>query len=446
MEGCRLSKSWLGKSKDRPSVISDSDCSGADSGYPEVDPNGPAFLSYRSGDGSDLAYSLSWALRAHGVPVWVDETDLPPGDVDARLAQALGAGLSAGILLATPGVAASRVIKRVEAPRLHALHEASENFALAVASTLPSADDDQHLDFSAPDRLLERPPGELQRLKHFDVRSHQDQLEFAVQMALWRMEKFRSGESRDLVIDIETRNVPRATGRRSSLVVRMKPPPEGRRSPEPESWEWVASFLSALPRLVDCAQSEKIQVVGGGHLSLGFSIGASLPVTDPWTLVAVDREGEEWSVSRSSSSPRALSESVIQMNPNGSTLAAFVDAVWSEGDDSAFRDLLKATGDVKTAVVFRREDTGFMDAQAGSALVLQTATRLRELAAQSGTTRLGLCLRTPFQVAILLGQLLNTLEVTLYEWDDSGGGGVYVEAITVASGRGGGLYTKVAAG
>lgn len=411
-----------------------------------VDPTGPAFLSYRSVDGSELAHSLSWALRAHGVPVWVDETDLPPGDVDARLAQALDAGLSAGVLVVTPEVGRSRVIKQIEAPRLHSLHEASDDFALAVASTLPATDDERHIDFAAPDYLLERPPGELQRLKHFDVRSFRDRLEFAVQMALWRMEKFRSSDSKTLVVDIETRNVPVAAARRSPLVVRMKPPREGRRSPEPESWEWIASFLSALPRLMDSAQPERIQVVGGGHLSLGFAIGAALPVTGAWKLVALDRLGEEWSTSRVFSSPPVMSESVTQVNPDGSTLAAFVDAVWSKGGDSGFRSLLDVTGDVKAAVVLRRESTGFMEAQEGMALVFETATRLRELAAEAGTSRLRLCLRTPFQFAILLGQLLNTLEVTLYEWDDGSGEDVYREAITVASGRGSGLFTEVAEG
>jgi hypothetical protein len=38
----------------------------------------------------------------------------------------------------------------------------------------------------------------------------------------------------------------------------------------------------------------------------------------------------------------------------------------------------------------------------------------------------------------MLGRSLNTLEITLYEWDDAGAISRYVETATVASGRGGG--------
>ena len=59
-----------------------------------VDPLGPVFISYRQSDGTDVAVGLAWALRAAGVPVWHDQTDLPPGDTNRRLAQALASGLS----------------------------------------------------------------------------------------------------------------------------------------------------------------------------------------------------------------------------------------------------------------------------------------------------------------------------------------------------------------
>jgi len=56
----------------------------------------------------------------------------------------------------------------------------------------------------------------------------------------------------------------------------------------------------------------------------------------------------------------------------------------------------------------------------------------------ASTHRVHLFLRTPFPIALLLGRPLNTLEVTLYEWDDTGVAPRYVEVATVASGRGGG--------
>jgi len=47
-----------------------------------------------------------------------------------------------------------------------------------------------------------------------------------------------------------------------------------------------------------------------------------------------------------------------------------------------------------------------------------------------------LFLRVPFPVAVLLGRSLNTLEVTLFEWDDAASVTRYIPVATAASGRG----------
>jgi SMODS-associated and fused to various effectors sensor domain len=70
--------------------------------------------------------------------------------------------------------------------------------------------------------------------------------------------------------------------------------------------------------------------------------------------------------------------------------------------------------------------------------VTDLAQRIRACAAQAATHRVHLFLRVPFPIAALLGRTLNTLETTLYEWDDTSTIPRYVETVTVASGRGGG--------
>lgn len=45
----------------------------------------------------------------------------------------------------------------------------------------------------------------------------------------------------------------------------------------------------------------------------------------------------------------------------------------------------------------------------------ETASRLHKLSRENGNAELHLLLRVPFPVAVLLGRLLNTLHVTLYE-------------------------------
>src|SRR5690349_12520658 len=83
-----------------------------------VDPHGPVFVSYRQSDGTELAVALAWLLRAAGVPVWHDQTDLPPGDTDSRLQAALADGLSGGVLVVTREIEHSSVVRDIELQQL----------------------------------------------------------------------------------------------------------------------------------------------------------------------------------------------------------------------------------------------------------------------------------------------------------------------------------------
>ena len=76
--------------------------------------------------------------------------------------------------------------------------------------------------------------------------------------------------------------------------------------------------------------------------------------------------------------------------------------------------------------------------EAADILVADLGERMRGCAGVASTHRVHLFLRTPFPIAVLLGRTLNTLEATLYEWDDTGDIPRYVKAATVAAGRGGG--------
>lgn len=100
-----------------------------------VDSHGPVFLSHRRSDGGPLAHELAWELRGIGVPVWHDLTDLPPGDTRRRLEEALGGGLSGSVLIVTPEIQDSEVVREIELPWLIDLEEHSEfTFAYRVDS------------------------------------------------------------------------------------------------------------------------------------------------------------------------------------------------------------------------------------------------------------------------------------------------------------------------
>lgn len=116
------------------------------------DPADPIFISYRQSDGTKTCAELAWLLRGGGIPVWQDKDDLPPGDTEESLRQAIGDGISGGVLVTTPEVAKSDVVKRVEAPLLFASHKAHPSFALGIANAVER--EPGKIDYSAPERLL----------------------------------------------------------------------------------------------------------------------------------------------------------------------------------------------------------------------------------------------------------------------------------------------------
>jgi hypothetical protein len=132
----------------------------------------------------------------------------------------------------------------------------------------------------------------------------------------------------------------------------------------------------------------------------------------------------------------------FECRDGGDTVAVFVDMVPTPApvptfdqhvSHHAYRGVLRV-GQIRPAPLHP-------DAAAGTADDI--ANRIRRAAAASGTNRVDLFLRVPFPMAVLLGRRLNTLEVTLYEWEDGGPVPGYLKMATVAAGRGGGPVVNI---
>ncbi|WNV83907.1 toll/interleukin-1 receptor domain-containing protein [Umezawaea sp. Da 62-37] len=118
----------------------------------------PVFLSYRHSDGDLLAERAAWAHRAYGVPVWHDQTHLPPGNFKRRLDEALKSGLSGAVLLITPDLADSDIVRNLELPLLLKL-EADSAFTFAIGNTITGPNGS--LDYDAPDRFFPQEESKL---------------------------------------------------------------------------------------------------------------------------------------------------------------------------------------------------------------------------------------------------------------------------------------------
>jgi hypothetical protein len=100
-----------------------------------TDPTGPIFLSYKRERATEAGLLVD-ALRDHGVPTWQDVSDLPSGVTETSLVEVLSdPGTSGAVLLVTPEVEGSSVIRKVEVPHIFGRAATRDGFfAVPVAA------------------------------------------------------------------------------------------------------------------------------------------------------------------------------------------------------------------------------------------------------------------------------------------------------------------------
>ena len=214
-------------------------------------------------------------------------------------------GLSGAVLLVTPDIGASNVVKDIELPHLLAL-ETEGAFTLSIASSIGA--ESGILDYSAPDRLLSQTVPILRGLRQDPALTSKDIADIARSHCRQRMEALREDiEAAGQVIEInlQTRIPPSATGPHGDLVVRLRPPVPSDRRPNRQGLEDLRLFLGDLPHLLEIAGARHARLSGGAHLSVAFALGAALPTTLLGDVDVVDTAGHTWTFSDNAPAPAA---------------------------------------------------------------------------------------------------------------------------------------------
>ncbi|TXK11142.1 SAVED domain-containing protein [Microbacterium wangchenii] len=388
-----------------------------------VDVRGPIFLSYRHFDGAPIVAPLAWLLRAGGVPVWRDQDDLPPGDTDDRLAQALSDGLSGGVLVITPDIVNSRVVRQIEAEQLIRLHQSDPRFQLLIANHV--LDDSGKVDYGAPDRLLSRP---MEELRGVDQRGTDEaELLRLVKSAIsHRMTQHRGivEQSEHFDLTVQTRNVPQVYDRTGAqLDIRVRPSTH-ERLPNPDGLRDLQRTLTLLPDAVVTAGAKRVRISGGAHLSVAYAIGAALPSSRVGWVTVVDQRDAEWlGTSEAGFAPSPLVKCTIRPATLAEGVAArvlaYVDLLPTRSDGAFDRFLENANATYGSVAVIQHATPQRLAPQSADSIVAEIAAHIRELSGANDNAEVDLLLRCPFPVAILLGRLSNTLRVRVFEWDDS---------------------------
>lgn len=415
-----------------------------------VDAAGPTFLSHRSDDGTDVARDVARRFRSSGVPVWLDVDDQPPGDITGRLAEALGGGLGGGVVVVTPNVVKSSVVREQELPQLLALAR-DPAFTAAIVNEIADPSDPKKVDRSKAKELLDPDDDhpELAGLKQYSsIDGTLDQL--GAWFARRRLDVLRATRPTDpLTIDIQTRVAAAAYTSRADLVFRSAPPPDGQRVPSPVVWADLQRFLGWLPHVVANVRPPEIVLSGGSHLSTAIALGAALPETVGMP-VAVTTAGATWRLATGGLTRRErlpfigiAPGSRTLTHGSGPALAVFVDVAHSESPVDTFgawaRDHRSLFG--RAIVISQRRH---LEPDTGPAMARAIANDIRRDARALDTRDVLLFVRATWQLAVLLGMSLNTLTLRLYEWEDATAPPSYVPTAVVRSGAGGSPVIEVA--
>lgn len=392
----------------------------------DVKPRDPVFISYRHSDGFEIATSLAWSLRAAGIPVWRDVDDLPPGDTDARLEQAIDEGISGAVIVITPDVSKSRVVREVEVPRLLERHREFPAFALGIVNAVVLSDG--RVDYSAPDRLLELTKPELIGVdqRGADV----DGVQAITRQMLWhRVAAVRPELTRrdgELRISLQTRNTPQVYDRTDAdLDVRIRPSAH-EKLPSAQGLEELRHALHLLPDAVTRAGAQSVRIDGGAHLSVALAVGAGIPSTRAGRMVVVDSRGARWESTTEAQlfdlpRLRVSREAVGTGAPRAERpeVAVYVD-LQQPASDAAFDRFLATRGSRLSAWQHLTPvSAGLLDAADGGNIAAEAAATIRDLSMRHGNALVHLIYRGPFGVAVLIGRLTNSLRFVAYEWDES---------------------------
>ncbi|WP_200950698.1 SAVED domain-containing protein [Arthrobacter sp. Soil762] len=418
--------------------------------------DGPVFISYRQTDGTDHAARLEHLLRATGLVVWRDYRDLRAGTTTDRLEQALTQGLSAAVLVVTPDIVYSEIVRERELPRLLQLDE-DPDFSLSIANTVPRRGSSSKCDYEAPDRFLRLSPKRtLADKKQSNMLDSMGDLDIARDLLMHRIEqrkpRFRT-ENRAFTIRVQSRPTSFAIDADDEdLHIRVNAA-EHRRLPSPEGLHLLQKTLPLISDAIYAARAPRVQILGGAHLSIAMALGAALPETKFGTVEAMDTRNVAWASEACKDDPvdnvisvEELAVPAQQAAVTQNRIAIFV-SLTPGADRTAFETLISSSRHQFAKAAVLTATTTQIDAREAGRLSSSIGQTIKQLAAKSGRAEIHLAFHGPYTMAVLIGRHLNTLRTVAYEWeDDADNGPKYRPTLVLDPGRAGGPIAEVLLG
>ena len=399
-----------------------------DEGFGLTNPTGSVFISYRRAParaaGNGEAALVRDALRHAGVPTWRDLDDLEHEPTeDAVVAAINDSSLAGAILLISPEVQTSAIIREVEAFRIFKRHARCDVFwVIPVLIGVDYAEADEVL--GSPDGFQELGRWNMHKLDG-ETLTATDGRAVARRAVEARLRAIRNADGESpFPIGVFARRPPgEALGLTHDFSARFN----GREVSEGAYAEFENGLLDGAGRVL--ATMPQAEVVGRGMapLPLGALLGA---VYSPragfrlaWVQPVEGREPQRWSLD-TPAAESAATERVTRGDPASEELVLAIGV--SANIEQAVAECLSAQGLDPRACMHCAPGTGsytpgrVLEPEEGVGLVLSAIQKVRELREDLGMRRanLHLFLACPLAMAVLLGQKLNTFSVChLYEHD-----------------------------
>lgn len=402
-----------------------------------TNPNGQVFISYRRGRAVEIA-DLARRLKARGIPLWIDISDLGHGATEDQITHALDDVMCAGaVAWVTPEVVESPIIRRIEVPDIVRRVRGCDGFfaVMAVAGGL---------DYAAAANVA------AENLGTEDLKS-------------WNLHKVDGdpapGSELDTLADLVLRErlravaaaLPVADPWRIGIWVRQGAPAdrddalqldwhESFNGRQATSGAWETLLLPALRsvhiELSRVGVDRGLAVSGFPTLSTAVAFGRALPavagVRVVWSQVIPGGEITPWSLA-AESEPSGYVVTTRGIDPGGDGLAVVVSV--AQDAEPAYGATTKRP--VMRAVIKVAPVAGRPDRQLTAGAARQLAHEIAEAVRDAKTTHAGmreihLFLACPVGLAMMIGQLLNAVgPMTVYEHVDDDAVGHYEAEIRI---------------
>ena len=401
-----------------------------------TDSTGLSFVSYRRSRTAECAQLVA-ALRERGIPTWRDVDDLNSEPTETELRRVLGDdSVASAILWISPETADSSIIRKVEAPVALDRHARQDGFFVVPVAAGGLGYEEAAAAIRTGTSIIDVGRWNIVKLES-DPASQADIAEVANRVLRQRLQAIDSASpaGAPLRVSLNTRQrVGHSPG--TALTLDWSHRFGGIQHREAEKADWQERLLPSLSDVMEAIQRfvPHRRLLAGGlcclpsATALGYHLMATAGIDVAWEQRMPDGSFQQWSLG-AEPEESGFSPSTLDGSADATDLAVLVSV--NNDVSQAVAASSGETGPFRAYVHIKRGDSGVgavLDTPGQVAdLARKTVAAARNMRTEYRITgRIHLFAAVPAGLAMLVGQLLNTLgPVQTYEHIPTDATGIY---------------------